>query len=88
MNDYPSTIDKTCYFERRRVTSICRFLTNTTTNTVISDSEMSRFVNCDSLLICPTDDLSSHLSSSHLSHYPIYHHPIYHPIYHLQICQL
>ena len=36
MNAHVSNIARTCYFELRRLTSICRFLTSTTTATSVS----------------------------------------------------
>ena len=61
MNSHVSKIAQTCYFELRRFTSICRFLTSTATATLVSAFVLSRIDYCSSLLFGSTHDVSSHL---------------------------
>ena len=42
MNAHVSNIAQTCYFELRRLPSICRFLTSTATATLVSVFVLSR----------------------------------------------
>ena len=61
MNAHVSNIARTCYFEQRRLASICRFLTSTATVTLVSAFVLSRFDYCNSLLFGSTHDVTSHL---------------------------
>ena len=61
MNAHVSNIARTCYFELRRLTSIRRFLTSTTTATLVSTFVLSRIDYCSSLLFGSTHDVTSHL---------------------------
>ena len=54
-------IDRTCYFEQRRLASIRRFLTSTATATLVSAFALSRIDYCNSLLFGSTHDVTSHL---------------------------
>ena len=54
-------IARTCYFELRRLASICRFLTSTATATLVSAFVLSRIDYCSSLLFGSTHDVTSHL---------------------------
>ena len=49
MNAHISNIAWTCYFELRRLASICRFLTSTATATLESAFDLSRIDYCNSL---------------------------------------
>ena len=61
MNAHVSNIDRTCYFELRRLASIRRFLTSTATATLVSAFVLSRIDYCNSLLFGSTNDVTSHL---------------------------
>ena len=61
MNAHVTNIARTCYFELRRLASICRFLTNTATATHVSAFVLSRIDYCNSLLYGSTHDVTSHL---------------------------
>ena len=61
MNAHVSNIARTCYFELRRLASICRFLTSTATATLVSAFVLSRIDYCSSLLFGSTHDVTSHL---------------------------
>ena len=61
MNAHVSNIARTCYFELRRLISICRFLTSTATVTLVSAFVLSRIDYCISLLFGSTHDVTSHL---------------------------
>ena len=61
MNAHVSNIARTCYFELRRLASICRFLTSTATATLVSAFVLSRIDYCISLLFVHTHDVTSHL---------------------------
>ena len=61
MNAHVSNIARTCYFELRRLASICRFLTITATATLVSAFVLSGIDCCNSLLFGPTLDVTSHL---------------------------
>ena len=61
MNAHVSNIARTCYFELRRLASICRFLTSTATATLVSAFVLSRIDYCNSLLFGSTNDVTSHL---------------------------
>ena len=61
MNAHVSNIARTCYFELRRLASICRFLTSTVTATLVSAFVLSRIDYCNSLLFGSTHDVTSHL---------------------------
>ena len=61
MNAHISNIARTCYFELRRLASICRFLTSTATATLVSAFVLSRIDYCNSLLCGSTYDVTSHL---------------------------
>ena len=61
MNAYVSNIARTCYFELRRMASIRRFLTSTTTAKLVSAFVLSRIDYCNSLLFGSTHDVTSHL---------------------------
>ena len=61
MNALVSKIARTCYFELRRLASICRFLTSTATATLVSAFVWSRIDYCSSLLFGFTHDVTSHL---------------------------
>ena len=61
MNAHVSNIARTCYYELRRLASIRRFLTSTTTATLVSAFVLSRIDYCNSLLFGSTNDVTSHL---------------------------
>ena len=61
MNARVSNIARTCYFELRRLASICRFLKSTATATRVSAFVLSRIDYCSSLLFGSTHDVTSHL---------------------------
>ena len=61
MNAHVSNIARTCYFELRRLASIRRFLTSTTTATLVSAFVLPRIDYCNSLLFGSTHDVTSHL---------------------------
>ena len=61
MNAHVSNIARTCYFELHRLPSICRFLTNTATATLVSAFIFSKIDYCSSLLFGFTYDVTSHL---------------------------
>ena len=61
MNAHVSNIARTCYFKLRRLASICRFLTSTTTATIVSVFALSRIDYCNLLLLGSTHDVISHL---------------------------
>ena len=61
MNAHVSNIARTCYFELRRLASICKFLTSTATATLVSAFALSRIDYCSSLLFGSTHDVKSHL---------------------------
>ena len=61
MNAHVSNIARTCYFEQRRLASICRFLTSTATATLVFAFVLSRIDYCSSLLFGSTHDVTSHL---------------------------
>ena len=61
MNAHVSNIARTCYFELRRLASICKFLTSTATATLVSALILSRIDYCNSLLFGSTHDVISHL---------------------------
>ena len=60
-NAHVSNIARTCYFELRRLASICIFLTSTATATLVSAFVLSRIDYCNSLLFGSTHDVTSHL---------------------------
>ena len=55
-NAHVSNIARTCYFELRRLASICRFLTSTATATLVSVVVLPRIDYCNSLLFGSTHD--------------------------------
>ena len=59
MNAHFSNIARTCYSELRRLVSIRRFLTSTTTATLVSAFSLSRIDYCSSLLFGSTHDMTS-----------------------------
>ena len=61
MNAHVSNIARTCYFELRRLVSIRRFLTSTTTATLVYVFALSRIDYCSSLLFGSTHDVTSNL---------------------------
>ena len=61
MNAHVSNIARTCYFELRRLASICRFLTSAATATIVSAFVLSRIDYYSSLLFSSTHDVTSHL---------------------------
>ena len=61
MNAHVSNIAWTCYFELRRLASICRFLTSTATATLVSAFVLLRIHYCNSLLFGNTHDVTYHL---------------------------
>ena len=61
MSAHVSNIVRTCYFELRRLASICTFLTSTVTATLVSASFFPRIVYCNSLLFGSILDVRSHL---------------------------
>ena len=60
MNAHVSNIARTCFFELRRLASICRFLTSAATATLVSAFVLSKIDYCNSLLFCSTHDATSH----------------------------
>ena len=65
MNAHVSNIARTCYFELRRLASICRFLTSTATATLVYAFALSRIVYCNSLLFGSTHDATYHMQWIH-----------------------
>ena len=61
MNAHVFNIAQTCYFELRRLASICRFLTSTATATLASAFVLLRIDYCKSLLFGSTHDVTFHL---------------------------
>ena len=61
MNAHVTNIAQKCYFELRRLASICRFLISTATATHVSVFVLSRIDYCISLLFGSTHDVTSHL---------------------------
>ena len=61
MNAHVTNIARTCYFELRRLASICRFLTSTATATLVSAFVLSRIDYSNSLLFGSTHYVTSHL---------------------------
>ena len=61
MNSHVSNFARSCYFELRRLASICRFMTNTATDTFFSAFVLSRIEYCSSLLYCSAHDVTSNL---------------------------
>ena len=61
MNANVTNIARTCYFELRRLTSICRLLTSTAASTHVYVFALSRIDYCNSLLFGSTHDVTSHL---------------------------
>ena len=61
MTAHVTNIDRTCYFELRRLAFIRRFLTSTATATLVSAFVLSRIDYCSSLLFGSTHDVTSHL---------------------------
>ena len=61
LNAHFSNFALTCYFELRRLASICGFLTSTATATLVSPFVLSRMDYCHSLLFGSTHDVTSHL---------------------------
>ena len=66
MNAHVSNIARTCFFELRRLASIRRFLTSTTTAILVSDFVLSRIDYCNSLLFGSTHDVTSHLQRTQI----------------------
>ena len=67
MNAHVPSISQTCYFELRRLASIRRFLTSTATTTPASAFVLSRIDYCNSLLVCSTHDVTSHLQRTQIN---------------------
>ena len=63
MNAHVSNIARTCYFELRRLASICRFLTSTAIATPVSAFILSRIDYCNALLLSSSHDVTSHLQT-------------------------
>ena len=61
MHAHISNIAHTCYFELRRLASICIFLTSTATATLVSAFVLSRIEYCNSVLFGSTHDVTSNL---------------------------
>ena len=61
MNAHVSKLARTCYIELCRLASICRFLTNTATATLVSAFVLSGIDYCNSLLFGSTYYMTSHL---------------------------
>ena len=61
MNAHVSNIARTCYIELRRLASIRRFLTSTSTVAIVSAFVLSKIDYCSSLLFGSTHDATSHL---------------------------
>ena len=61
MNARVTNIARTCYFELRRLASICRFLTSTANATLTFAFVLSRIDYCNSLLFGSTHDVTSNL---------------------------
>ena len=61
MNAHVSNIARTCFFELRRLASIHRFLTSTSTATLVSAFVLSRIDYCNSLLFASTHDVTTHI---------------------------
>ena len=61
MNAHVSNIARTCYFELRRLASICIFFTSAATATLVSAFVLSIIDYCNSLLFGSTHDVTSHL---------------------------
>ena len=58
MNAHVTNIARTCYLELHRLACIRRFLTNTTTATLVSAFVLSKFDYCSSLLFGSTHDVT------------------------------
>ena len=67
INAHVSNISQTCYFELCRLASICRFLTSTSTATLVSAFALSRIDYCSSLLFGSAHDVTSHLQRTQKS---------------------
>ena len=61
MNEHVSNNARTCYFELCHMVSICSFLTDTATITLVSTVALSRIDYCNSLLFRSTHDVTFHL---------------------------
>ena len=61
LNAHVTNIAMSCFFELRRLASICRFLISTATATIVSAFGLSRIDYCNSLLFGSTHDVTSHL---------------------------
>ena len=59
MNAHVSNIALTCYFELRRLASICRLRTSTSTATLVSAFLLSRIDYSSTLLLGTTHDVTS-----------------------------
>ena len=60
MNAHVTNIARTCFFELRRLVSIRRFLTSTSTATLVSAFVLSNIEYCISLLFGSTHDVTSY----------------------------
>ena len=61
LNAHVSNIIRTCYFELRRLASICSFLISTAIATLVSAFVLSRIDYCNSPLFGSTHDVTSQL---------------------------
>ena len=61
MNEYVFIIARTCYFSLCLLASICRFLTDTASATLVSAFALSRIDYINSQLFGSTNDVTSHL---------------------------
>ena len=61
INEHVSIIARICYFEVRRLSSICSTLTNTATATLVPAFVLSRIDYCSSLLAVSNHHMTSHL---------------------------
>ena len=61
VNAHVSTIARTCYIELWHIAFTRRFLTGTTTATLVSAYALSRIDYCNSVLFGSTNDVTSHL---------------------------
>ena len=64
MNEHVSINYQICYFKICRMTSICRFLTNTATATLVSAFVLPRIDFCNSLLLGSTHDVTPHVEQT------------------------
>ena len=65
MNAHVTNIARTCFLELCHLASMCKFLTSTATDTLVSALVSSRIDYCNSLLYGSAHDVTSHLQRIH-----------------------